>query len=119
VDASEGSSTIGMATSERSDSLSYGASSFVSVEFSIGERCPLGRGNELVEFDTVTVDGGAGDDEVSKLIKTWPRSAMTPEPNGHTTTLRMCERFKSHLRHNMRVSRAILRAAGALRGSRW
>jgi hypothetical protein len=39
--AGEGSSTLGMATSERSDSLSYGASSFVSVEFCNGEVCPL------------------------------------------------------------------------------
>ena len=50
---------MGMATSERSDSLSYGASSFVSVEFANGVLCPLEIANEGVEFSKVTVDGGA------------------------------------------------------------
>ena len=48
-----------MATSERSDSLSYGASSFVRVELANGVLCPLEIGNEGVECNNVTVDGGA------------------------------------------------------------
>lgn len=56
-----------MATSERSDSLSYGASSFVNVLFCNGEVCPLARGKDVVEFIIVTVAGGAEDDEVSTL----------------------------------------------------
>jgi hypothetical protein len=49
---------MGMATSERSDSLSYGASSFVSVELARGEVCPLVRGTGGVEFNIGTVGGG-------------------------------------------------------------
>ena len=60
---------MGMATSERSDSLSYGASSFVSVGVSNGVACPLERGIEGVEFNKVIVDGGAEDDDISNLIQ--------------------------------------------------
>lgn len=31
----------------------------MSAEFSRGESCPLERGNEGLEFNNVTVDGGA------------------------------------------------------------
>jgi hypothetical protein len=51
------------------------------------------------------------------LIKMRPVFVMTQEPNGHTTTMRTCERFKFHLRHSMRGSSAILRATGAFRSS--
>jgi hypothetical protein len=72
---------MGLATSDRSDSLSYGASSFVRVELPNGEPCPLRRGNVDVDFNNVVDDGGAEDDEVSYLIQKAAKFSTTKSPN--------------------------------------
>lgn len=50
---------MGLATSERSDSLSKGPPLFVSVEFGNEVFCPLATGNEDVGLNNVAIDGGA------------------------------------------------------------
>lgn len=58
---------MGIATSERADSLSYGASSFVRMERSNGESFPLEGDLEVFKLGNVAVDGGAVDDSVSNV----------------------------------------------------
>ena len=83
----------------------------MSAEFSRGESCPLERGNEGLEFNNVTVDGGAKS-TMSAIDQDALRFSFRARPERLHETQEKRQAILKHPSRNLRAIEAHFKGAG-------